>query len=235
VALLHANLGCKHKNLVRVIENVLNDYPDLRVITNDPKDILRGISNPPKTDEFGERYYTEERVYRGQKFTAYLMNREFFSLVAMRLKTKKARQWQRSFNSAFYAMEKRLLQVETNTADIEWTQTRLIGKTARREETNVIREFVDYATLHGSKSAKFYYKHITNATYKALGLMSQKNPKLRDEMNIYQISELMLAERLATARIKQYMDQEMNYKGIYTVVKADLIAFANALRLTKAA
>jgi phage regulator Rha-like protein len=41
--LVARKFGMQHKNLVRVIENVLNDYPDLRVITNDPKDTLRGI------------------------------------------------------------------------------------------------------------------------------------------------------------------------------------------------
>ena len=51
-------------------------------------------------------------------------------------------------------------------------------------------------------------------------------------MNIYQVSELMLAERLASNKLKEYMALDRNYKDIYESVKNDLINFANAVRLT---
>lgn len=84
-----------------------------------------------------------------------LCNRQFFSLVAMRFTSKKAREWQRKFNDAFYEMESALRKVKTNRSDIEWTSQRLIGKTARQEETDAIKLFVEYATEQGSKSAQF--------------------------------------------------------------------------------
>lgn len=209
--------GMQHAAFVRSIENVLSDYSDIKGDLESPL--------------ISEKYYIESRHYRGTDFSVYLMNREFFSLVAMRLKTKKAREWQRKFNSAFYEMEKRLIQVETNKSDIEWTSTRLIGKSARIAETDAIKEFIEYATEQGSKSANFYYKHITNATYKALGLMVQKHPKIRDQMNIYEISELMLAERLAANNIKKYMAMKRHYKDIYESVKNDLLIFSDSIRI----
>ena len=204
----------KHSEVVKTIREVLGTLED--------------ISEDVKGDYIFEE---EQRNYRGTDFTAYLMNREAFSLVAMRMTSKQARIWQVKFNSAFYEMEKVLLQYQTNKSDIEWTQTRAIGKQARLEETDVIKRFVDYATAQGSKSARFYYKHITNATYKALGLISQKEPKIRDMMNIYEISQLMLAEKLAANRIKKYMDLGRNYKDIYDTVKNDLIDYAKAISL----
>jgi len=217
--LVARKFGMVHGVFVRSIEKTLQTYPDIKTINESALTT--------------EKYYKESRHYRGTDFDIYLMNREFFSLVAMRLTSKKAREWQRVFNNAFYDMERRLLKVETNKSDIEWNSSRLIGKSARAEETDAIKDFVQYATNQGSKSAKFYYKHITNAAYKALGLMAQKHPKIRDEMSIYELSELMLAERLATAKIKEYMQLERNYKDIYETVKEDLIKFADSIRLTQ--
>lgn len=209
--------GIKHAYFIDVIKKVCLDYPDIRVGDTDPC--------------IEEKFYKEDRSYRGNSYTVYLMNKQFFSLAAMRMTSKKARTWQRRFISAFFVMETAHETAQTNKSDIEWTQTRQIGKTARIEETDAIQKFVEYATNQGSTKAKFYYKHITNATYKALGLMSQKNPKLRDQMNIYQVSELMLAERLAKIKLLEYMDLGRNYKDIYESIKHDLIHFSNAIRI----
>ena len=51
-----------------------------------------------------------EKEYRGQKFTAYLMDREFFTLLGMRFETPSAIEWQIKFNNAFYAMENSLTE-----------------------------------------------------------------------------------------------------------------------------
>lgn len=212
--LVSKKFGMKHKDFINTANKVIEKIES-----------LRGDVAPPK-------YYKERRTYRGNEYDVYLMTREFFSLVSMRLTGKTAFEWQVKFNQAFYEMERRLLKVETNASDIEWNASRLIGKTARRNETDAIKEFVEYATNQGSKSAKFYYKHITNAAYKALGLMAQRNPKLRDEMGIYELSELMLAERLAASKLKEYMKLKRDYKDIYESVKNDLIIFANSMKLS---
>lgn len=213
--------GVRHDTFSKTVQKMLSDYPD-----------LRPIGDVAVNHDAEEKYYTENRNYKGQDYTAYMMNRPFFSLVSMRFRNKDAREWQRKFNSAFYMMEKRLIQVETNQSDQSWISTRQQGKIARINETDVIKDFVEYATNQGSKNAKFYYKHITNATYKALGLMAQGRPKIRDEMNIYHIAELMLAERLAQDKLKQYMELGRHYKDIYKSVSDDLINYSNALRIT---
>ena len=205
--------GIKHKD---VVSNILKLSSDIEK--------LRGDGIPPKPTEV-------EREYRGAKFTAYLMTREYFSLLSMRFKGQKALEWQIKFNQAFYSMEGALLKMEHNKQDEVWLENRNQGKIGRREETDAIKQFVEYAKGQGSTKAAFYYKHITDATYKALGLMNQKYPKLRDTMNFYEISELLLAERLATQALKKYMDLGRNYKDIYESVRDDLINFANAMRI----
>ena len=173
----------------------------------------------------------EDRIYRGQGYTAYLMNRDFFSFLMMKFKGKAATKCQLAFIAAFNLMEIQLIIEKTNAADSKWLGHRKLLTDGRKKETDVIKEFVEYATLQGSKKASFYYKHITNATYRALGLMIQKNPKLRDTMNLYEISELLLAERVAQSALKKYMALKRDYHDIYNSVKDDLMTLAGGLKI----
>lgn len=212
--LIAKKFGLKNAYVADRIKKVMADIGTLRVNGVNPKCM------------------TENRIYRGNEYTAYLMNRDFFSFLVMRFKGKKAIKWQLEFIAAFNAMEQRILTADKNATDPKWLKQRDQGKLVRLKETDVIKDFVEYATGQGSKSAKFYYKHITNATYKALGLMVQKKPKLRDVMNLYEISELLLAERLAQNSLKKYMQLDRHYKDIYNSVKNDLVQFGSGLRLS---
>ena len=62
---------------------------------------------------------------------------------------------------------------------LEWKQARLQSKQARRSFTDVVKEFVQYATEQGSKSGSMYYMSITKMEYAALELTEkgQKAPK----------------------------------------------------------
>ncbi len=205
--------GMQHAKVARSMETLITKLDDFRVTGFHPK------------------FKKEKREYRGTEYLAYLLNRDCFMLLGMRFDTKRARKWQGKFIAAFNVMEQRLLSADTNAADTQWLGQRQQGKFARLEETDVIKDFITYATSQGSTSAKFYYKHITNATYKALGLMVQSKPKLRDTMNLYEISELLLAERLAKNALKKYMDLGRDYKDVYNSVRDDLLDFGSNLRL----
>lgn len=174
---------------------------------------------------------TEEREYRNQKYTAHLMNRDFFTFLVMRFKGKKAIEWQLKFISAFNELEKRVLIADKNASDPQFLEQRKQGIIARRKETDVIKDFVNYATSQGSTKANYYYKHITNMTYKALGLMFQKKPKLRDTMNITELAQLLLCENMAKEALRMYMKLGRHYKDIYDSVKDDLIAYADNIRM----
>ncbi len=177
--------------------------------------------------------YKENRHYRGTDFEAFVMGREFFSLLCMRLKGKKALEWQVRFNSAFYQMEAALLQQAKNGEDSEWLRVRTQSKALRLQQTDVIKEFVEYATAQGSQSAKFYYKHYTNATYKALGLIQHKKPKLKDTLDCMELSQLMVAENVAKKSIRKHMENGEHYKTVFVLVKQDLIALGETLMITK--
>lgn len=214
-------LGLKHAYVMRVVNSFFEDYPDLRV-----------IQDHPKKAELGAEYIRiEPRSYRGAAFQAAVMNREAFTLLFTRFETPKARQLQRDFNRAFYEMERRLASVAANADDLNWVGQRRTAVIARRHETEVIQRFVQYATEQGSKHAEFYYKHITNATYKAIGLLVQRKPKLRDALSIYELSQLMLLEYLAMTKLEEYMNLGRNYKDIYESVASDLLSYGESIKM----
>jgi len=216
--LIARKFGYRHRNLTDVIDSIIDDLSK-----------LGGNKLPPKNSLGDPKYMTEDRSYRGNEYTAYLMNRPFFSLLAGRLRGKKVFEWQIKFNTAFYEMESALLLSSTNQDDTLWLDSRATGKIARREETDVIKDFVDYATSQGSQNAEFYYRHITNASYKAMGLIAKRHPGIRDTMGMYELAELMLIERFARAKLDEYMKLGRNYKDIYNCVRDDMIEYGKSI------
>lgn len=210
-------LGMKHNDVMRTLHRLLDARPD-----------LRDANGPPKTDFF---IRVETRNYRGKEFQAAVMDRDAFMLLVMRFETQKAFQMQETFIRAFKEMERRLSAVAANAEDSAWVGQRKSAVIARRHETEVIQRFVKYATNQGSKHAEHYYKHITNATYKAIGLLVQRKPKLRDALSIYELSQLMLLEYMAMTKLEEYMNLGRNYKDIYECVASDMLSYGESIQL----
>lgn len=165
--------------------------------------------------------------YRGQAYEYYEMNQEAFSLLVMGFTGKSALEWKIKFNAEFYRMRNALILEQTHNKDSLWLALRGEGKTIRRWETDVIKEFVDYATAQGSKNAKWYYKIFTTTTYQCLELLENKKPKTRELLDKMQLLELLRAESMARQSILRYMKAEEPYQEIFPMVKKDLEVFAH--------
>jgi len=207
-------LGLKHAYVMDVVRKFLDDYPDLRVGQTDPKT--------------GEYISLVDRNYRGKDFKAAVMNRECFTLLFMRFETPKARAAQRQFIAAFFDMERALLNTGKSP---DWNRVRAQGKLVRREETDVIKDFVEYATKQGSQNAQFYYKHITMACYGCLQLIEAKKPKLRDMLDLMELHQLVMAEVVAKRSLLKHMAEGEHYKAIFALVKHDLDKYADSIML----
>lgn len=200
----------KHAYVVGLVEDIIKKYGELRVQNLNPS------------------FKKQKGHYHGSDFYYYELDKEFFSMLMMRFSGKKAFEWQAKFNNAFYQMEEILIKQAHNQNNEMWLGQREQSKLMRREETDVIKEFVEYATKQGSSKANFYYKHITNATYKCLGLIQHKRPKLRETLDIMETHQLILAEMTARKSILKYMKDGEDYKVIFVLVKRDLETFADS-------
>ena len=203
--------GIAHNELMRKIENLTVEISTVR---------------------FSEMYEPHTYVNaRGREYQNYLINRDGYMFLVMNISTKKAHSKKLAFIDAFNAMETVLLKYESNQADPEWKTLRSQTKAVRKQETDAIKLFTEYATQQGSQSAKWYYKHVTNATYGCLNLIQEKQPKLRDTLDILELATLASAEHVARQSLLKHMDEGEHYKAIFVMVKQDLETFAKALML----
>lgn len=207
----------KHARVKNVIEKLIKRHEE-----------FKGKRKLPLT-KFDPVWVEKKSSYRNQEFTYYEMNKTAFTMVAMRFQNDDAYEWQLKFSYAFQAMEETLL----NKQSLEWKQQREQGKLIRREETDVIKQFIEYAKSQGSKSAQWYYKHFTNATYKALQLIEHKQPKLRDTLDMLELNQLLLAENVALRSLEENMKTGEHYKAIFSNVKHDIERYASTLFIQK--
>ena len=151
----------------------------------------------------------------GKKNVEYLMNRDGFTLLAMGFNGKKALQWKMKYIEAFNSMEKALIQ----QASIEWKEARLLGKQARREETDEIKELVAYAEAQGSNHANMLYMNYSRLVKKMLGIESRETA---DALTLSRAAEM---ERIIRHIINEGIATGQKYKEIYQAAKARLQAF----------
>lgn len=97
---------------------------------------------------------------------------------------------------------------KTETARIE-------GKKARREETAAIAELVQYATDHGSESARMYYTNITKMTNKLLVIGAGK----RDILPPHALDALRLAETMIDVAIRDGLRAGLHYRQVYALAR----------------
>lgn len=168
-----------------------------------------------------------------REYEGYMMTRDGFSFLCMGFTGKKAAEWKEAYINAFNAMEKQLLQQQDS---LEWKQARLQSKSARRSFTDVVKQFVDYATEQGSKSAVMYYTNITKMEYAALELTEkgQKLPKdFRDTLDCMDLCFLATAEQVAKNSLQQGMDLGLHYKEIYQLAKERVFVYAETIKLPR--
>lgn len=201
----------KHAYVVDVINSIMEKF-----------NLIKGRqSRPLKSDPV---FIEKENEYRGQKFKYFLMNRTAFMLVVMRFRTDEAFEFQLEFIDAFNRMEECLLNKTSNN----WLTARSQSIESRRSETDVIKEFIEYAKKQGSVHADYYYKHFTNATYKALELVQHDKPSIRDSLDLMELNHLCVAEYVAQRKIEQGMAEGLHYKEIFLLTKQAIETYADS-------
>ena len=185
--------------------------------------------------QFKEDVFTNNR---NREYNFYWITRDGYLTLVMNMGAKgksleKLFEKKQMFIKAFNELEKRLLIEYTNKKNVEWLSYREQGKSVRLDLTDTIKEFVEYAKRQGSINADRYYGNITKMEYKALGILQEAKPEIRNTLDTLQLYQLILAEDLAKRMIKKYMDEGKHYKEIYILVKQDIECFAESNKISK--
>lgn len=151
----------------------------------------------------------------GQTYKKYFMNRDGFSLLVMGFTGKEALEWKLKYIKAFNEMEKFILEKQSK----EWIATRHQGKLTRKNETDTIKNLVEYAKNQGSEHADKLYMTYSKLANKTAGVTS------RDGATIPQLNNLTLIENIILHVIDSGIMADKHYKEIYQDCKKQLESF----------
>lgn len=199
------------------------------------RSVLLAIRNLDCSSDFILHNFMQSTYTNKQNKTVpcYLLTRDGFSFLCMGFTGKEAAKWKEAYIRAFNQMEKQLLKQQDQ---LEWKQARLQSKEVRKSVTDTIKNFVDYATNQGSKSASMYYANITKMEYAALELI-EKGSKIptgfRDNLDMMDLCFLATAEQIAKQSLHAGMSQRLHYKEIYQLAKERVNAYAETVKLPK--
>lgn len=207
--------GKRHDSIKRDIDNIIKS---IELSTK-----LRSVKFPPKFRN------TKYKNSMNVEYDCVLLNEPAYSLLVMGMTGQKAMETKLLFNDAFYNM-KEFIQRQDNEEYLKLTAQ---SKVVRRELTDALKEFVEYAETQGSESAIWYYKHMSNATYKALGLVEKQKEygaDLRKALTNLEIHQLIMAEMVAEHVLLQGVEKGLHYKAIYMMAKDSVVDFCNTQR-----
>ena len=150
-----------------------------------------------------------------QEYHKYLLNRDGFTLLAMGFTGQEALIWKLRYIQAFNLMEQNLLQHQSAV----WKDTRAYQKAIRRQETDTIKLFVEYAESQGSTHADQYYTQFSLLANKASGITD------RELATVQQLNVLAMIENMIARRIEECIAGNMPYKQIYQDCKGYVAGF----------
>lgn len=211
-------LDVPHTNLIRTVQAIVdrqNNNPQARALKF-PQKFIEGVF--------------QNKMNRSYKM--YELNEQAYMKLAMQLRGyEKAEIVQDAIIEAFSMMKGAVL----NQSNQSWLSAREDGKAIRSKEMDVVKNFVDYATKQGSKSAFRYYGNVTKMTNKALELLVQVKggAPLRHLANIMELGFIQMLDNRAKQSIEYGMSEGLQYQEIYQIAKEEVNTLADSLNFNR--
>lgn len=111
----------------------------------------------------------------------------------------------------------------------DWQNARKDGKIIYRQKTDVIKKFVEYSTVQGSKNSKRYYTTLAKMENSALFFFEQKYKNMREVLTIKQLMQVATADDVIEKALEEGMKDNLDYHDIYKLAKSRIIAFADII------
>lgn len=150
-------------------------------------------------------------------------------LITLMKNSKKVVRFKKQLTKEFFKQRQIISNLIQQRNDPGWQNVRKDGKAIYQQKTEVIKEFVEYATQQGSKSAKKYYMAIGNMENKALFFFEQKYKNLREVLTIKQLMQVSTADNVIEKALKDGMDKGLPYKEVYQLARNRIVAYADII------
>lgn len=141
----------------------------------------------------------------GRPEKLYYLNEEQATLLMTYLRNNDTvRKFKKELVRQFYAMRQFIMERQSE----DWKAARLNGKVTRLQETDILKQLVEYAREQGSKHADMLYMVYTK-------LVKGYIPNARDELTVHELEMIKLMENIIIQTIRKGMAEEKHYKEIY--------------------
>ena len=139
---------------------------------------------------------------------------------------RKVIQFKKSLVKDYIAVKAQLDALQSHKDKPEYKITREAGIIVRKEATDTMKAFQEYAREQGSKSPEMYYMSITKMMNGLLFIVEGKFKNLRNVMTIPQLMTVSSAEHIINKALSDGMKKNMFYKDIFQEVKKKVMIFA---------
>lgn len=181
-------------------------------------------------EDFGKLIEDKEKIPKGRPLNVFLLNEEQFTfLITLMQNSKTTVKAKKLITKEFFKMRKWILEQKTQKQNQQYIETRNQSKIGRKQETDIIKEFIEYAKKQGSKSADKYYMIISKMENSAFFILKEKFKNVREILNIQQLSKIIIADMVVKQAIIEGMGKEMFYKDIFQLAKKRVIDISNSL------
>lgn len=173
-------------------------------------------------EEFGKLRFEIRPSLSGQNQKIFILNEQQATLLITYLGNNEiVRAFKINLVQEFFRMRQELMQRQTN----DWITSRHQSKLTRKAETDVLKEFVEYAKAQGSKTPEKYYMIFSKLANKIANISG------RDKATILELNNLNLVESILLKTVSEEMAKGTHYKEIYQLCKQKLNVFASVAYL----
>lgn len=214
-SLIIANgMKLSHHSVTRLIDKYLERL-------NKMGEVVRFEIDKPKSEKGG-------RPVR----IAWLNKKQFLFLATLMRNSNTVLDFKETLINEFERLQNIVAQLLTQRQNTAWLEQRKQGILARNTETDVIKTFTEYSKGQGSTHAEMYYANITKMENKALFLLEQKFPNVRNALTGYQLSIIASADMVVSRALKYGMKEKMHYSDIYQMAKERIEQFSELVGKT---
>jgi len=211
--------GLTHRAVVNHIQKYREEFEDFGKLPAD--NFIK------KVKQLGTMNTELNSKKRGTKEKCYWLNEEQFIFLGTLIdNTPISVKFKHTLVKDYARCKNLLASIGKSQSTEEWQRLRIEGKTDRRNETDVINSFVEYARSQGSKNPEKYFMAITKMENSILFVVAGKFKNLWDVMTSKQLRTIGVCDTIVEKALVDGMYQKLGYKNVFQLAKQRTLAFA---------
>ena len=177
-------------------------------------------------EEFGT-LKVRKVMTKGRPVIEFWLNEEqFFLLGSYMRNTDVVRLFKKRLVKEFFKLRRKLDTLQKYKLEPEYKRIRVASKIIRRDATDVMKEFCEYAKGQGSTNHQRYYSNITRMLNGMMFIVKGKFKNVREVLTTQQLMTVGTGEQIIMKGLEEGMKHHTHYKVVYQDIKEKVALFA---------